>query len=99
MRELNEFAGIRRTLSVSAHLAEARRSLLQMDSDTCPEGPPVRRPKPNEILPHLLLKGQQGPKPCSLKKQGHIFHISSDAATRKIEEELPKAFDWRNKDG
>eukprot|EP00746_Dinoflagellata_sp_MGD_P128941 gnl/MRDRNA2_/MRDRNA2_63218_c0_seq1.p1 gnl/MRDRNA2_/MRDRNA2_63218_c0~~gnl/MRDRNA2_/MRDRNA2_63218_c0_seq1.p1 ORF type:complete len:550 (-),score=103.60 gnl/MRDRNA2_/MRDRNA2_63218_c0_seq1:10-1659(-) len=99
MRELNEYAGIRRSLSVSRHLAEMRHSLLQLDSETCPEGPPVRRPKPGELLPHLLLKGQQGPRPCNLKKDAKIFHAAADAATLKVESELPKSFDWRNKDG
>lgn len=99
MRQLNEYAGIRRTLSVSAHRAEARQSLLQFETDTCPEGPPVRRPKPAEILPHLLLKGQRGPQPCGLRKEGKIYHVQSDPATERILAELPKSFDWRNKDG
>merc|ERR550514_564936 len=101
MRQLNEFAGIRRTLSVSAHRAEARRSLLQLDTDTCPEGPPVRRPKPSEILPHLLLKGQRGPRPCNLKAQAKVLvgEHAEDKKLKAIEDSLPKEFDWRKASG
>jgi hypothetical protein len=72
LREMNEYAGIKRTLPRSHEpLAGVprRNALLQLESDSCPELPTVKRGKPGEVLSRLLLKGQKPLKPCQLKKQ------------------------------
>lgn len=101
LRELNELAGIRHTITPMAAAAAHRQSLLQEFDSSCPEGPQVKRPKPNEILSHLLLKGQSGPRPCNLKAQAKVLvgEHAEDKKLKAIEDALPKEFDWRKARG
>lgn len=97
LRELNEYAGIRHTVTPMAAAAVHAQSLLQSAESSCPESLPVKRPKPGELLSHLLLKGQHGPHPCNLKAQAKVLvgEHAEDKKLKEIEDKLPKEFDWR----
>eukprot|EP00927_Polykrikos_kofoidii_P056270 TRINITY_DN5041_c0_g1_i1.p1 TRINITY_DN5041_c0_g1~~TRINITY_DN5041_c0_g1_i1.p1 ORF type:complete len:599 (-),score=80.66 TRINITY_DN5041_c0_g1_i1:159-1844(-) len=107
LRELNAFAGIQRTSSrrqfsgvVGRPLSQS--SLLQVAGTKCddePELPTMRREKPGDVLPRLLVRGQRGPTPCQLRKQLQAFSRPVDAELTLAEKELPKTFDWRNARG
>jgi len=101
LRELNEYAGIKRSVTPMKVAAEHRLNLLQSYDSTCPAGPQTKRPKPGEILSHLLLKGQRGPRPCNLKSQAQVLvgEHAEDKALKAIEDKYPKEFDWRNARG
>jgi len=107
LRQLNSYAGIQRanpseTASVPL-LAEARQrrhaALLLETSKDCPASTPLRRPKQGDVLPHLLLRGQTGQKPCQLRRQAEIYSHPIDAATIQVEKQMPKSFDWRSHNG
>jgi len=95
LRELNEYAGIKRTLPRQSGIAKPKgSSLLQVDADNCPELPVVKRGKPGEVLSRLLLKGQKPLKPCQLKKQLQTFSQPVDPLVLQVEKTLPKTFNW-----
>jgi len=112
LRQINSYAGIQRSVprpparsSPSAPAAPvshrgssaAGTALLEISSEPdCPEAAPPSRPKPGEVLPHLLLRGQ---KPCQLRRQAAIFSQPVDPDTERLEKELPKHFDWRSHNG
>jgi cathepsin C len=100
LRELNTYAGIKRTLPRQPLTGVPRRNaLLELSEETCPELPTVKRSKPGEILSRLLVKGQQPLKPCQLKKQLATFAQPVDKLVEEVEKRLPKTFDWRNARG
>jgi len=94
LRELNSYAGITRTAPRSLAGIPKRNALLQLAQDSCPELPTVKRSKPGEVLPRLMLKGQKPLKPCQLKKQLQTFAQPVDPLILEIEKTLPKEFQW-----
>jgi cathepsin C len=101
LRQLNDYAGLRRNLPHSAFAQRPKQeSLLQKSSHRCPETPAPKQTKPGEILPRLLIKGQTvGQKPCQLRQQVQVYSRPVEAAVLEVEKNLPKAFDWRNSSG
>lgn len=99
-REINNYAGIRRTMPRSALPRRQHRSaLLEVKREDCPDIPTMARHKPGDVLPRLLLKGQRGLKPCQLRRQAQVYSQPVDPLTLAVEKELPKSFDWRNARG
>jgi len=95
LRELNNYAGIRRTLPHQSLSGLPRRNtLLELSEETCPELPTVRRPKSGEVLSHLMLRGQKPLKPCQLKKQLATFSQPIDKSVEELEAKMPKEFTW-----
>jgi len=95
LRELNTYAGIRRTLPRQPLQGIPKRNaFLEIDQETCPELPVVNRPKPGEVLPRLMLRGQKPLKPCQLRKQLQAFSQPTDTLVLQIEKSLPKEFNW-----
>merc|ERR1719499_2903276 len=70
-----------------------------MEHDSCPEAAPMSRAKNGDVLPHLLLKGQQGLKPCQLRKQAQVYFQPTDPETLAVEKTFPETFDWRKARG
>jgi cathepsin C len=99
LRELNSFAGIRRTMPRPTPVLPKPSALLEVDSDSCPELPVQKRARPGEVLSRLLLKGQKPMTPCQLKKELATFSQPPDNAIVELEKKLPKAFDWRKARG
>mmetsp|Transcript_59858 Transcript_59858/g.106759 ORF Transcript_59858/g.106759 Transcript_59858/m.106759 type:complete len:567 (-) Transcript_59858:66-1766(-) len=106
LRQLNEYAGIQRSMSrgvpPTAKVVPQRTSesaLLQVEEERCPEMPVMKHPKPGEVLPRLLLRGQRGQKPCQLRQQVKVYSQPVDRAALAVEARLPKNFDWRNAHG
>lgn len=91
LRELNEYAGIRRVLP-RQEPAKHQAALLEVDD--CPELPPMRRAGATDVLSRLLTKGQHAPTPCQLRKQLRTFAQPTDPEILKVEAEHPKDFTW-----
>lgn len=98
LRQLNAYAGIRRKVQQSP-LPQRRTALLELEQASCPEAAPMNRAKAGDVLPHLLMKGQHGPKPCQLRRQAQVYFQPLDPATVAVEKELPAILDWRNERG
>jgi cathepsin C len=99
LRELNNYAGLQRSLPRSPPVLPTKQAFLQMGRKRCPEMPLERHPKPNEVLPHLKLKGRGGQKPCQLRQQAEVYSKPIDEAAHKVEQTLPETFDWRKTRG
>jgi len=104
LRQINSFVGIRRNMprtngKSSASAPKPRASLLEMEHDTCPEAAPMNRAKAGDVLPHLLLKGQQGLTPCQLRRQAQVYFQPTDPETLAVEKTFPETFDWRKARG
>eukprot|EP00408_Alexandrium_pacificum_P031177 CAMPEP_0171292490 /NCGR_PEP_ID=MMETSP0790-20130122/72185_1 /TAXON_ID=2925 /ORGANISM="Alexandrium catenella, Strain OF101" /LENGTH=549 /DNA_ID=CAMNT_0011762227 /DNA_START=1 /DNA_END=1646 /DNA_ORIENTATION=+ len=104
LRQINALAGIRRNAPYhqaaldQSHMGRTS-SLLEVDQATCPQAPPMARPKAGNVLSRLLLQGQRGPKPCQVRQQAQMYFQPTSAATLAVESELPTSFDWRNARG
>jgi len=105
LRQLNSYAGIKRIVPRQSpqqrqrqrqREEQSRAVLLELGQANCPETAPMMRSKPNNILPHLLLRGQRGLRPCQLRQQARIYSQPIDEETLAVEKQLPKDFDWRN---
>lgn len=99
LRELNSYAGIRRTNKQPLQGIPKRNALLELAQSTCPELPTQKRSKPGEVLPRLMLKGQKPLKPCQLRRQLQTFAQPIDALVLEVEKSLPKVFSWANARG
>jgi cathepsin C len=101
LRELNSYAGIRRSISRQTAAAglPRRNVLLEIGTDSCPELPITKRSKQGDILSHLLVKGQKPLKPCQLKRQLQTFEQPPDKMVEEVEKSLPREFDWRKARG
>jgi len=103
LRQINAYAGIKRDMSTHQHRealkAETQASLVEIESTSCPELPPMSRGKPDDVLRNLLLSGQHGLKPCQLRRLNQVFGQKVDKVTLAIEEQMSKNFDWRNVGG
>jgi|Transcript_112411 cathepsin C len=100
LREMNSYAGIRRTMPRQAPVGLPRRNaLLELGASSCPELPVTKRPRQGEILSKLLLKGQKPLKPCQLKRELQTFEQPPDKLILEVEKTLPKEFDWRKARG
>jgi len=102
LRELNSYAGLKRSLPrtlLPAH--EPKQALLlQTGHKRCPEMPLQKAAKAGEVLPRLLLKGRGGQKPCQLRQQVEVYGQKPiDEAAQDVEKTLPTSFDWRNASG
>jgi len=103
LRQINSFAGIRRNVPRAKAKGPAsaphRASLLEMEHASCPEAAPMNRAKAGDILPRMLLRGQQGLKPCQLRRQAQVYFQPTDPETLAVEKSLPETFDWRKARG
>jgi len=99
LRQLNTYAGIKRTLprqSLSGiPVRNGFNALIELDHQTCPELPTMKRVAAGAILRNLMMKGQKPLKPCQLKRQLQVFSQPVDTLVLEVEKSLPKAFDWR----
>jgi cathepsin C len=99
-RQLNSYAGLRRSLPRSSFPQRPKEaSLLQTGHVRCPEMQLQRKAKAGEVLPRLLLKGRGGQKPCQLRQQVEVYSKPVDAAAHEVEKTMPASFDWRNASG
>lgn len=98
LRQLNEYAGIRRSVPRAPRLPTGA-AFMQVSDERCPEMPLMKHPKPGEVLPRMLLRGQRGQKPCQLRQQVKVYSQPVDKAALEVEAKLPKTFDWRNVGG
>mmetsp|Transcript_3482 Transcript_3482/g.8667 ORF Transcript_3482/g.8667 Transcript_3482/m.8667 type:complete len:567 (+) Transcript_3482:58-1758(+) len=97
MRELNHYAGLKRSLPLQARKPKpASRSLLEIGAKDCPEMPAPRHQRAGDLLPRLLLKGRKPPKPCQLASSQQTARLDSkaDELTQAVEQQLPKEFSW-----
>jgi len=100
MRQLNSYAGIRRSLrhSMSPPKEAQQQAFLEVEHTRCPQMRLERRTKDGEVLPRMLLRGQEGLKPCQLRLQASVYDQAKagDQALIALERSLPRSFDWRN---
>jgi cathepsin C len=101
MRQLNTYAGIQRNMrhGIPPHrAARQQQAFLEVESSRCPQMPVPKRTKDGEVLPRLATRGQGGMKPCQLRQQISMYaqSKSGDEALNKLEQSLPRNFDWRN---
>lgn len=100
LRELNTYAGIKRTLPRQPLTGvPVRNALIELDQESCPELPKQNRPRPDAILGNLMLKGQKPLKPCQLRRQLQTFSVPTSEKVLEVEKSLPKEFDWRHVNG
>jgi len=100
LRELNTYAGIKRTKPAQSLAGiPVRNALIQLDQQSCPELPAQKRVGAGAILPNLMLKGQKPLKPCQLRRQLQTFSQPVDSLILQVEKSLPKEFDWRKGPG
>jgi len=100
LRQLNSYAGIRRSLPKSPAVPRRKQaSLLQMGRKRCPEMQLTRSPKAGEVLPRLRVKGRAGQKPCQLQQQVDVYSQPPDQAAHEVEKTMPTSFDWRKARG
>lgn len=99
LRQLNDYAGIQRSVPRSQTVHRQRTALMQVEDDRCPSMPLMKHSKAGEVLPRMLLKGERGSKPCQLKQQVKVYSQPVDQAILEVEAKLPKTFDWRNVGG
>lgn len=98
LREMNDFAGIKREALASLPRSEQHRQavkLLEVGQADCPPLPAMQRGKPDDVLAKLLLNGQRGLKPCQLRRQLQVFSQPTDPKVAATEASLPQSFDWR----